>query len=231
MPRRYASPTRSGAFGPSLTSLPSLATTTAIGFPSELEMRLEISEGLVTGRPPIETSRSPCSRPICAAGESSCTAEISDVALPALVMNRIDMSTIARTMFAPGPAKIATSRLQVAAFQYASGPSASFSSVRPFSADASASGEIFCLPSASSNSSIAGTASCGSVAPSPRRIRSNGPASEGASETARDRRRSASCGIGRCIPGMVTNPRSGSLRPRTRCCSGVRFTIAGGNPT
>ena len=41
-------------------------------------------------------------------------------------------------MFAAGPAAIATRRRHVAAFQYASGPSPSRSSVSPFSADASA---------------------------------------------------------------------------------------------
>ena len=45
-------------------------------------------------------------------------------------------------MFAPGPAMIATSRFHVGAFQYASGPSASRSSVRPFSADARARREL-----------------------------------------------------------------------------------------
>ena len=47
-------------------------------------------------------------------------------------------------MFATGPAPIATSRFHVRAFQYASGPSASSSSLTPFSATVRAAGEI-CL--------------------------------------------------------------------------------------
>jgi 1-deoxy-D-xylulose 5-phosphate reductoisomerase len=49
-------------------------------------------------------------------------------------MNRNVKITIVSAMFAAGPAAIATRRRHVAAFQYASGPSASRSSVRPFSA-------------------------------------------------------------------------------------------------
>ncbi len=55
-------------------------------------------------------------------------------------MNRTVKITIVRAMLAAGPAPIATRRRQVAAFQYASGPRASRSSVMPFSADARARG-------------------------------------------------------------------------------------------
>ena len=98
------------------------------------------------------------------------------------------MSTIARTMFAPGPATIATRRLHVAAFQYASGPSASLSSVRPFSAERQRVGRDLLLAERLLElvdrrkrlvrvGRAERRAGCGRTA----------PASAGASETARDR--------------------------------------------
>ena len=114
-----------------------------------------------TGRPSIATIRSPAWSPIACAGDccpawsSGATVAILCVACPATVMKRNVKRTIVSRMFAAGPAPIATSRFQVGAFQYASEPSASRSSVIPFSADERAAGDTVCAASASSKSSTA----------------------------------------------------------------------------
>ena len=51
-----------------------------------------------------------------------------------------------------------------------------------------------------------------------------------ASSTAREKRRSASCGIGRCIPGMLTKPPSGTAPMPYSMPLRDRLRIAGGNP-
>jgi hypothetical protein len=61
--------------------------------------------------------------------------------LPPEVMNRPVKRTNAKMMFAAGPAKITSTRFQVRARQYASGPSASPMSVTPLSTPASAGSE------------------------------------------------------------------------------------------
>ncbi len=187
----------------------------------------------------MATIRSPpcspidCAGDVCPACSSGATVPIVRVASPATVMKRIVNRTIASRMFAAGPAPIATRRFQVGAFQYASGPRASRSSMIPFSAEARAAGDIVCAVSSSSSSS---TARCASVRSLPlpssaRFTRSTTPPSVGASATACESRRSASCGIGRCMPGMVTKPPSG-IAPRPYSIP-FRFVvaIAGGKPT
>jgi hypothetical protein len=134
-------------------------------------------------------------------------------------------------MFAPGPAMIATSRFHVGAFQYAWSPRASLSSLRPFSALESARGESFRSRSASSRSSSAPRPAGRSVASSARFTRSIGPASPGASSAACANRRSASYGIGRCIPGIDTNPPSGIAPMPYSIPLRLHLTSAGGNPT
>ena len=110
--------------------------------------------------PPIETIRSPACSPIAAAGVSATTSSTVDITLPAVVMNSTVKSAIARTMLAPGPAAIATTRFHVAARQYASGPSASPMSSRPRSAARAACSESC---SSATNSRSASSASRGGV--------------------------------------------------------------------
>ena len=91
-------------------------------------------------------------------------------------------------MFAAGPAPMATRRFHVGAFQYASEPSASRSSVIPFSAEARAAGETVCELQRILEV-VDGVLRVDEVvvASSDRLTRSTGPASVGASSTAREK--------------------------------------------
>ncbi len=126
---------------------------------------------------------------------------------------------------------MATRRFHVGAFQYASEPSASRSSVIPFSAEAWAAGETVCDAQRILEVVDGVLRDRSRSSPSSARLtRSTGPPSSGASSTARENRRSASCGIGRCIPGIVTKPPSGIAPIPYSMPLRVVFAIAGGKP-
>ena len=83
-----------------------------------------------------------------AAGESVETEATVLLGFPPTWVNRMAKATIVSATLAIGPATIATSRFHVGAFQYASLPSASRSSVKPFSALARAPADSEALRSA-----------------------------------------------------------------------------------
>ena len=122
------------ARGPSVTRLPLRSTMTAERLPLRGADRAEIVFPRRHRRAVDREIWSPdCEAERCAAADFRGHCRRSSSPCRPDVMNRPVKRTNAKMMFAAGPAKITSTRFQVRARQYASGPSASPMSVTPLS--------------------------------------------------------------------------------------------------
>ena len=209
-PSRYvSSSTCRGRRGPTTTSSPARITVTVIGAPPEPETRRGCRRRS-RARRRSRRSRSPAWRPIALAGYPGSTAATVFVAFPPAgheeegeeddreqdVRRRAGRDRDEALPRRRLPVRVRAERVAKLGEPL----------LRRRERDA---GGSFCSRTSSSKSSSAVGRRRQSSAASARFTRSYGPVSTGASSTARSKRRSASCGTGRCMPGIVTKPPSG----------------------